>query len=349
VLRRIGRSAAVVTNRNGTRGPGIIAFVVTSPPARGLRPIDPTPFRLRLERTAPRDAGDRLAGLDGVLADLDRRIRPFGAGFGAPWAARRAHGLRGGFRWDGKDSRTKAWYPQGIAPSPDGGVVLVSWYHKASGAARVSVVDLKAGGYRHVPLITAAGKAVRTHAGGLAWREDLLYVTETKTGLRVFDLSRIERTDAPGDERYVLPEVARYRPDGEALRFSYTSVDEAGDSLMVGEYTDQQPGARLVRWPFGAGGLLAQESASDAWVTAQSNLQGAVALGDRMLMAESRGKRLPGRMHVSPYEESVTQRGWAVGGEDLAVAGGEIFSLSEHPDFPRPLPRRRTVFRTLLP
>ena len=323
--------------------------MVISPPARGLRSIDPTPFRLRLERTAPRDPGQEPVGLAGVLADLDRRIRPFGPGFGSPWAARRAHGLRGGFRFDGEDSRTKAWYPQGIAASADGGVVLVSWYHKASNAARVSFVDLSRGGYRHVPLITAAGKAVRTHAGGLAWREDLLYVTETTKGLRVFDLTRIERTAAAGDERYVLPEVARYRPDGEALRFSYTSIDEADSSLLVGEYTDQKPGARLVRWPFGAGGLLAQESASDAWVTAHSNLQGAVALGGRMLMAESRGARLPGRLYVSPYEATVAQKGWAVGCEDIAVAGGEIFSLSEHPDFPRPLPRRRTVFRTAAP
>jgi hypothetical protein len=52
---------------------------------------------------------------------------------------------------------------------------------------------------------------------------------------------------------------------------------------------------------------------------------------------------------VSPYEERAEQKGWAVGGEDLAVAGGEILSLSEHPDFPRPLPRRRTVFRTAAP
>jgi hypothetical protein len=323
--------------------------VVTDPPIHGLRAIDPAPFRLRLERAAPREPPEPPAGLDGVLADLNRRIRPFGAGFGAPWAARRARGLRGGFRWDGEDSRTKAWYPQGIAASADGGVVAVSWYHKASNAARVSFVHLRTGGYRHVPLITAAGQAARTHAGGLAWREDLLYVTETTKGLRVFDLSRIERTAAAGDERYVLPEVARYRPGGDALRFSYMSVDEAGSGLLIGEYTDQKPGARLVRWPFAAGGLLAQEGAADAWVTAHSNLQGAVALGGRMLMAESRGARLPGRLHVSPYEERVEQSRWAVGGEDLAVAGGEILSLSEHPDFPRPLPRRRTVFRTALP
>jgi hypothetical protein len=323
--------------------------VVSDPPTQGLRAIDPAPFRLRLERAAPREAAEPPAGLDGVLADLDRRIRPFGAGFGAPWAARRARGLRGGFRWDGGDSRTKAWYPQGIAASADGGVVAVSWYHKGSNAARVSFVHLKTGGYRHVPLITAAGQAARTHAGGLAWREDLLYVTETTKGLRVFDLSRIERTAAAGDERYVLPEVARYRPDGGALRFSYMSVDEAGSGLLIGEYTDQKPGARLVRWPFAAGGLLAQEAAADAWVTAHSNLQGAVALPDRLLLAESRGKRLPGRLHATPYAETAEQRRWAVGGEDLALSGDEILSLSEHPDFRWPLPRRRTVFRAAAP
>ena len=84
-------------------------------------------------------------------------------------------------------------------------------------------------------------------------------------------------------------------------------------------------------------------------MTSHSNLQGAVALEGQVLMAESRGARLPGRLHASPYAEAVEQRRWAVGGEDLAVAGGEILSLSEHPDFPRPLPRRRTVFRTSAP
>ena len=135
----------MLTTRNGTRGPGNIAFVADHPTrARAAldRPhaLPPAP---RAHGAAP-TAAETAAGLDGVLADLDRRIRPFGPGFGAPWAARRAHGLRGGFRWDGEDSRTKAWYPQGIAASADGGVVLVSWYHKASNAARVSFVDLAA-------------------------------------------------------------------------------------------------------------------------------------------------------------------------------------------------------------
>jgi hypothetical protein len=323
--------------------------VASTPPSQGLRAIDPAPFRLRLEREAPRAPAEATAGMEGVLADLDRRIRPFGSGFGAPWAARRARGLLGGFRWDAADSRTKLWYPQGVTASADGAVVLVSWYHKPSSAARVSFVDLKAGRYRHVPLTTAAGQAVRSHAGGLAWRDDLLYVTDTKTGLRVFDLTRALRTAEAGDERYVLPEIGRYRAAGGGLRFSYASVDTAANGLLVGEYVRDAPGARLVRWPFAPGGLLAQESASHAWVTAHSNLQGAVALPDRLLLAESRGKRLPGRLHASPYAETADQRRWAVGGEDLAVVGGEILSLSEHPDFPRPLPRRRTVFRAAAP
>ena len=86
-------------------------------------------------------------------------------------------------------------------------------------------------------------------------------MTETTKGLRLFDLTRLERTAAEGDDRYALPEIARYRPAGDALRFSFTSVDAAGSGLLVGEYVDAKPGARLVRWPLGPDGLLAQESA----------------------------------------------------------------------------------------
>jgi hypothetical protein len=83
-------------------------------------------------------------------------------------------------------------------------------------------------------------------------------------------------------------------------------------------------------------------------VTAHTNLQGAAALAGRLLLAQSRGARLPGHLHVSPFDETAERRRWAVGGEDLAVAGDEVLSLSEHPDFPRPLPRRRAVFRATI-
>jgi hypothetical protein len=325
-----------------------------TPPAQGVRAIDPAPFRLRLEgRKEALAALDRVGGepadLEAVRRDLDRCIRPFEPHFGAPWAARRASGLRSGFRWDAEDSRSELWYPQGISASPDGGVVLVSWYRRDSGVARLSCVDLASGGYRHLRLTTAALEPVRSHAGGLAWRENLLYACDTRAGLRVFDLARILRMAEVGDDRYALPEVGRYRPVGGALRCSFASVDEATDGLLVGEYVDAAPGGRLARWPLAAGGLLAQETATGAWVTAHSNLQGAVAVAGRLLLAESRGARLPGRLHVTPFAETSRRRRWAVGGEDLAAAGEDVLSLSEHPDFARPLPRRRTVFRASVP
>jgi len=322
--------------------------MTAAPPSQGLRAIDPAPFLLRLERAEAAPAAP-AAGLAGVLADLDRRIRPFGPRFGAPWAARRARGLAGGFRFDAGDSHSEAWYPQGLSASPDGAVVLVSWYRKGTNVARVSCVDLGSGRYRHVRLTTAALEPVRSHAGGLAWRDDLLYVADTKAGLRVFDLSRILRTPAEGDERYALPELGRYRPAGAALRFSYASVDEAAGGLLVGEYLDKAPGARLVRWPFAPGGLLAAEAAEAAWMTGHSNLQGAVALPGRMVMAESRGVARAGTLHVSPYAETSERHRWAVGCEDLALAGSDVLSLGEHPDLPRPLARRRAVFRASVP
>ena len=232
------------------------------------------------------------SGLDAVR--LDRRLRPFGARLGVPLAARVVRGLRGGFQWDREDSDTKDWYPQGI--DGRGHVLLVSWYSKRTGAARLSVVDTDAGRYGHVALVTTDGKPVKTHAGGLAWREDILYVADTTRGLRLFDLDRFA-----GD---TLPQAGWYRPAGAALRFSFASVDEAAGGLLVGEYTDKVPGARLVRWPFAPGGLLAQEAASDAWVTAHANLQGAVVLAGQLLMAASRGPIREGKLTTSPFAEA---------------------------------------------
>ena len=126
---------------------------------------------------------------------LDRRLRRFGARGNVPFAARLARGLRGGFRWDAEDSKTKEWYPQGIDGRGD--VVLVTWYSKLDGAARLSIADTGSGRYGHVALVLPDGKPVKTHAGGLAWREDWLYVADTNKGLRLFDLRRFSGAHPP--------------------------------------------------------------------------------------------------------------------------------------------------------
>ena len=315
---------------------------VTDFPAAGLRAIDPAPFRLRLERLLP-PLGSKQPGLApspppghrmGRVV-LDRRLRRFGPRGNVPFAARLARGLRGGFRWDAEDSKTKDWYPQGIDGRGD--VVLVTWYSKLDGAARLSIADTGSGRYGHVALVLPDGKPVKTHAGGLAWREDWLYVADTNKGLRLFDLRRFSgRT---------LPQAGWYRPESKDLRFSYASVDDAAGALLVGEYRDKAAGARLVRWRFASGGLLAQEEASEAWVTAHPNLQGAAVHDGRMLMARSRASRREGTLTRSPFEETAQKQLWPIGCEDLAIVDGDVVSLTEHPDMVRPLARRRTVFR----
>ena len=263
---------------------------MTEPPAAGLRPIDPSPFVLRHEAIDVPPG----TGLDGV--ELDRRIRPFGARWNLPLATRLARGVRSGFQWDRADSATKDWSPQGI--DGRGAIVLVSWYSKRDGAARLSVVDTAAGRYGHVALVTKDGKPVKTHAGGLAWREDLLYVADTNRGLRLFDLRRFAGA--------TLPQAGWYRPVEKGLRFSYASVDVDAGALLVGEYTNKVPGARLVRWPFAPGGLLAQEQASDAWLTAHANVQGALVIGGQLLMAASRGPIREGKLTASSNADAVS-------------------------------------------
>src|SRR3954447_5246404 len=185
-----------------------------SPPLGGKLPgLAPSPpLGSKLPGLAPSPPGHGMGRLV-----LDRRLRRFGPRGNVPFAARLARGLRGGFRWDPEDSRTKDWYPQGIDARGD--VVLVSWYSKRDGAARLSIADTATGRYGHVALMMPGGEPVKTHAGGLAWREDWLYVADTNRGLRLFDLRRFAgRT---------LPQAGWYRPESKDLRFSYASVDDA--------------------------------------------------------------------------------------------------------------------------
>ena len=91
--------------------------------------------------------------------------------------------------WDLRDQLTREWWPQGITWA--GERLLVSWYSRRGAGSRVSVVDLVARRYAHVPLLTPDGQPLRVHAGGLAWDDGWLYVAATARGfwaLHVDDL-----------------------------------------------------------------------------------------------------------------------------------------------------------------
>jgi hypothetical protein len=184
-------------------------------------------------------------GVGGVLADLNRRAQrvrvPAPA---AVW----------GFRWDHADARSRRWWPQGIATSPDAGepagldgrsVLVTSAYaqvvdgvHRGARVSFVDLTDRAAIRYRHVllvePFFDADGaidlRTVRVHAGGLAWHGEYLHVAATARGFSSFRLRdlvavprhesarlgiRGERVDAFG-YRYLLP--VRFTYDAHASK-----------------------------------------------------------------------------------------------------------------------------------
>lgn len=123
-----------------------------------------------------------------------------------------------GYTWENvpgyDDANTEKWYPQGITTSADaygdgkydGDVVtLVSWhsdkYDSGKRGVRISFIDSNdpdSLSYRNVLLVepSSDGSAnfaaiPKLHAGGMFWYGNLLYVVDTRKGIRVFDLEHI--------------------------------------------------------------------------------------------------------------------------------------------------------------
>lgn len=249
--------------------------------------------------------------------------------------------------------------------------LLASWYGKDDRkgvGVRISFVGFVARQfptYRHVLLVSPRkrkdGRAgfgpVNVHAGGIAWYGRFLYVVDTTGGFRVFDTSLMRRVNSQADKvgyvgngryaaagyKYVLPQVFRYkRPKRSSLLFSYVSLDRAGKrpALLTGEYRAGKPGARLVRWPLskdeGKPFLVASKHrvrASGAYSMRQTNVQGALRLGKRILLASSAGDSHNGCLASPGVGRRPVRRRWAVGGEDLYRdrTSGLVWSLTEHP------------------
>ena len=286
-------------------------------------------------------AGCTAVGLDDVLAHADRETRPFAGALGG-----RAHG----YTWNAEDGRTKDWWPQGITGSADAHgsgrvagreVHAVSWYSKRGQGVRLSFVDVAAGRYRHVLCVrTTGGQAfapVKVHAGGIAWVENLMYVADTRHGLRVFDTDRVLRVPetlrgAAHGYAHVMPQVGAYLSTGGALSFSFVSLDRSGSAaLVVGEY-EKAPGGRLVRWPIDlSSGLLASERATGAYRAPVDRLQGAASVADHVVASSS---RRGGRLYVGRgRERSARHVWWPYLPEDLhlSTAAGELYSVTEAP------------------
>ncbi|WP_345525759.1 hypothetical protein [Nocardioides endophyticus] len=261
-------------------------------------------------------------GLAAVLGELDRRLwRTW-----APCLTRHR-----AWTWDRADRRDPEWWPQGVSVEPGGRHVAVSWYAK-KGGVRISFLSPTKRRYRHVTLVvpTASGhEPLRVHAGGLGWHGSRLYVAATRAGLWVCDTGDVVRGD---DGEHLLPVRFRLAPvadDGEPLRFSFVSVDDATQppNLVVGEYGNRRQTRRLAEVPIDGG---------DATVIRHDvvRAQGVARVGGRLYLTSSHGPWALGSVwsgETGGFRER--RRALPMGPEDLAYDAGtdRLWTVTEHP------------------
>lgn len=213
------------------------------------------------------------------------------------------------------------------------------------------LVEPQAGGdFTHVPI----------HAGGIAWVGDWLYVADTSGGLRVFDMGRILRVDTSADVigcngtlcqaglyKYVVPQIgsyARWSSCDEQPRFSFVALDRGASPprLVSGEYCSGSAcsgplAGRLFQWPLDpATGLLATDErtfASGAFFSGERQIQGAVSVGEDMLLSSSEPAGSAGILYRADLDGR-SSHGWIDTPEDVMIdasdpASPKLVSLSE--------------------
>jgi hypothetical protein len=268
-----------------------------------------------------------------------------------------------GFRWeDGdewEDDDGQDWRPQGITGSADAyangfagsfKVLITSWYHRPGpDYARLTLHDTteaNAGAdYRHVLLVLPApgGRAVplQSHAGGLAWIGNYLYVASTDRILvfRTSDLIKVRPTmrDEVRTYDYILPQAGSFVAiDNPNLRFSSLSLDrtQAQPALVTSEFKQDAGGGRIVRFKVPDSGLLgASVTSSNAWRARDvPNIQGALMRNGRFALTSSYGDGNPSYLYTGARRTTLRRTTWSRSGvEDLFLVGSNdrLYTLTE--------------------
>lgn len=311
-----------------------------------------------------------------ILGDLNRTATAVAAGAvpGGP------PGVNIAVRWETADEDSETWIPQGITGSADASstglvdgrrVVLVSWYYtppagstyeKGVRIAFVDVTNPQVPMYRFALLVEPQGTPaaptfapVTIHAGGMAWFGDLLYVADTRSGFRVFDIARAMKVatdvDAIGCQagtcraglyKYVIPQVGGYtHASACAPLFSYVALDRSTTppTLLSGEYcggtacASKPLAGHAYRWPLdgGNGRMRAGTSwPSEAMLLGQTQVQGGASRKGVYYLSSSAPPAGGGALYRVTSGKSATST-WLDSPEDLMVdeSNGLLWSLSE--------------------
>lgn len=288
-----------------------------------------------------------------VLADLNRTATSVSsATVGAP-------GFQRGFAWDSDDEGKEWWIPQGLSGSFDANaagtvegkkVVAVTWYYdfaKQPGSTgekgiRLSLADVTGTTvkYRHLLLVlpkVAGGRAdfdpIDIHAGGVAWVGDTLWVVDTGSGIRAFDLTRIYQVATDKDSigwdgttyqgglyKYVVPQKA-FWTDGSKCNpvFSWVGLDRGSATLVTGEYDATAITGRVFQWPIdlGTGAMPKTNYAKAAWSMGQRQVQGGLTHGGAFWLSSSAPAAGKGVLYAAREAKKTTSYAWADAPEDL--------------------------------
>ncbi|KAJ5101363.1 hypothetical protein NUU61_003585 [Penicillium alfredii] len=316
----------------------------------------------------------KKVSVTGVLASANRALRKGSppVGSGSPVEA---------WEWNAGDYKGMEWTPQGITSSADAlgsgkwndhEAWIVSWHNKDGSSVRLSFVDRKTHEYRHVLLVYPTAdddfKPIHIHAGGILWYGNVLYVVDTKNGIRAFDLQNlweVEVADGVGKMkdgkgysadgyRYVLPQIRWYKwTPGESspFRFSWIALDRSDkpDTLLIGEFVregekdkkDQPVPIRLVKYELDADTRRLRTNdkgiATASWAHCidVNRVQGGVSYDGKFYLSRSNG-RAPKTGDLFTWEEGKKaneHKGFFMAGnEDLSYnpVRKEYYTVTEY-------------------
>ena len=259
--------------------------------------------------------------------------------------------VKDGYTWedtgDYNDDDVPYWLPQGL--DGRGNKQVVAWYSKESEGGpdshgRVSFVDKDKGTYRNALLVDPTGGAdydpVKTHAGGVVWQKNYMYVADTDGGVKVFDTDKMVHSNGEkqsGNYKYLLPKVGSYDNVGGPMKFSSLSVDRSKPgkpALVVTEYrNDDDPDTagdtHIVRWEIGKDGRLKDELPSAKYVTKRDQMQGGAIDHGKVYLSSSDPGGSGGALYSGKPGHGLKEHPWGDSPESLYVHKGLLWSLSE--------------------
>jgi hypothetical protein len=340
---------------------GTILLAALLPSTAGAQQIKPIPTGFTLTKSGL-DAGS-ASNNDAVANRMGRRV-----GFREIFNRKDSQHTRPldgdpvpnaltGFRWEDGNEGEADWRPQGITGSADanpsgtvGGykVLITSWYHRPDPSyARLTLHNTTTANanvpYRHVLLVYPTGggrvQPVQSHAGGLAWVGNFLYVADTNR-LLVFKLSDLIKVKPRlrGEVLtydYILPLAGAYTPS-PALGISSVSLDrtQKQPALVTSEFRENAGGGRIVRFPLKGNGLMGATVASrNAWQAVDvPNIQGALMKNGRFALTSSFGNGNPSYLFTGARKTPLRRTTWSrSGAEDLFLVGANdrLYTLTE--------------------